>query len=167
MLTTVWPRVFNEVTRAGAWVAGASLCAIVVAYMFEIIARSLFDAPTRWVADTVSYLMCAAVFLALPRVTAARAHISVTLLLDRLPGRWAVGGARVIALAGAVVCLVVGCGAAIETHRQWVAGIETVATVPIAKAYLSACIAFGFTLSGLCFGAAALRRAQADALTDS
>ncbi len=161
MLGAASQRAIEAVARAAAWVAGASLCLIVVAYVWEIVARFVFDAPTRWVADGVSYLMCAAMFLALPQVTSARAHISVTLLTDLLPRRWAAGIEQLLACIGLIACLAMAGAAGIETYRQWTQGVQTVATVPISKAYLSACIVFGFAWSGLCFGVAMLRRGGA------
>lgn len=161
MLGAAAQRVIEAVARAGAWLAGASLCLIVGAYVWEIVARFVFDAPTRWVADGVSYLMCAAMFLALPQVTSARAHISVTLLTDRLPRRWAGGIEQVLACTGLVACLAMAGAAGIETYRQWTQGVQTVATVPIPKACLSACVVFGFAWSGLCFGVAMMRRVRA------
>ena len=53
------------------------------AYAFEVVARYFFNSPTEWANAIVSYLLCAVIFLALPEQTRRRAHITITILMDR------------------------------------------------------------------------------------
>jgi len=74
-------RIHDYLTRLSAILAAIGLISIVVFYVYEVITRYVFDSPTAWVSDFVSYTLCISVFLALPKVTQDRAHVAVTILV--------------------------------------------------------------------------------------
>lgn len=144
-------RIFDGVLLAGAWLAAIGLCLIVAAYTYEVVARYLFNAPTWWSAELVAYLLCIMTFSMMPYVTATRAHVAVTILLDLLSARNKVWGERAIWFAGFLVCAAMAWFAGGETLRQFTRNIQMMATHPIPKWWVSSWIVIGFALSSLAF----------------
>lgn len=140
-------RLLNILTMAASVLAAIGLASIVGSYVFEVVSRYLFRAPTAWANDFVGYALCATVFLALPRVTKERTHVAVTILVENLPkpitGTIHVG----IHLAG-FLCLMFAAWVSLHQNiRQFTRGIETLAIVPIPLWWVSSFITFGLTLS--------------------
>jgi TRAP-type C4-dicarboxylate transport system permease small subunit len=144
-------RMVDFLSDLGLWIAMTALGLIVLAYNFEVIARYLFDAPTRWSAELVSYLLLIASFLAMPRLTRDGGHVAVTVLLERLPARLHHRGARLIACLGACICFAMAWIAAEETMRQFDRGVRMMAAIPIPKAFISVWIVWGMGLSACQF----------------
>ncbi len=139
----------DKVTSAAAALAAIGLILIVVFYVYEVITRYLFDSPTAWVSDFVSYLLCISVFLALPKVTRDRGHVAVTILVDILPARIA-GVIHTVISAIGFLCL--GFAAFVsygENVRQFVKNIETLAIVAVPQWWVSGFITFGLACSAL------------------
>ena len=144
-------RLHDAITRRGYQLAALLVIIMACSYSFEVVARYFFDAPTEWANAIVSYLLCAIIFLALPEQTRRRAHIIITLLLDRaspaLRGVW-------IALLAAVssgTCLAVFWISAAESWAQYRDNILTVGVYEIPKWWTSVVIAYGLLSSGLYF----------------
>lgn len=66
--------------------AGILLIAGIMA--FEVVSRNLFDSPTSWSVEFVTYLVVATAFLPLAQVHRDGAHIRVELLDDFVPDRF-------------------------------------------------------------------------------
>src|ERR1051325_8879621 len=95
----------DALTSASFALSAALLGGIAVAFCYEVAARYFFAAPTSWANAFVAYLLCAAIFLAVPELTRRRAHVSINLLLDRLQANHALMLSRVIRAVGAAACL--------------------------------------------------------------
>lgn len=128
-----------------------ALMVIVIAYSFEVVARYVFNAPTWWSAELVSYLLSVMVFCVLPQVTATRGHVAVTVLLERLqePSRKVVE--RAIFVLGFAACAAITWFAAEETMRQIVRNVQMMAAYPIPKWWVSSWTVMGFGLASLEF----------------
>lgn len=145
-------------TEVSLWLSMAGLATIVIAFNFEVVARYFFNAPSRWSAELVSYLLLVVTFLAMPRLTRDGGHVAVTVLLEALPAggkRW---GERAIMLLGAVICAAMAWIAAEETLRQIERNVRMMAAIPVPKAAVSAWIVWGLGLSSLEFLALGTRR---------
>jgi TRAP-type C4-dicarboxylate transport system permease small subunit len=144
-------RAHDRLTALGVQLAMAALALVVSAYVMEVVLRYGFDAPTRWSADLVSYLLLFITFMAMPQVTASGGHVAVTALLERLsPARQRQAG-RVIAAGGAAVCLLLGWIALQETLRQASGNVRMMAAYPTPKAWISVWIVYGLASSSLHF----------------
>lgn len=132
------------VTDLGYYMSAAALAMIVVAYTYEVVARYFFAAPTGWANDSVSYLLCVGVFLAVPRLAREGGHVAITIVLERAPK----GTRRPLVIFGGllsfVACAVAAWISADENLRQMVQGTETLATHPIPKWWVSVFITYGF-----------------------
>ncbi len=141
--------VHDAVTKAAAILAAIGLILIVTSYVYEVITRYLFNAPTAWVSDFVSYALCATVFLALPIATKDKGHVAVTILVDLLPAKLNGYVHTVVSFIG-FICLSFSAYISLQENlRQYTKNIETLATIPIPQWWVSAFITFGLTISAL------------------
>ena len=127
------------------------MAAIAFSFCYEVAARYFFAAPTSWANAFVSYLLCAAIFLAVPELTRRRAHVAINLLLDRLSPQRAAMLNRVIRAAGAAACLLAAWITGNATLDQFNLGIDTISAYPIPKWWVSIFIPYGMLSSGLYF----------------
>lgn len=77
-------RVAEAAGRAGSLL----FVVIVVITAYEVIMRYAFGAPTVWVHEITVLLAASAFVLGGPAAHAGRAHIAITVLLERFPERW-------------------------------------------------------------------------------
>jgi TRAP-type C4-dicarboxylate transport system permease small subunit len=120
---------------------------IVCSYVFEVVSRYIFEAPTAWASDFVAYALCASAFLALPRVTKDKAHVAVTILVDIAPKPIANGVHIAVSILG-FLCLTFAAWISLQENiRQFTRGIQTLAIVPIPQWWVSSFITFGLALS--------------------
>ena len=73
----------DAITRCGYQLAALIVILIAGSYCYEVAARYFFNSPTDWANALVAYLLCAVIFLAMPEQTRRRAHIAITILVDR------------------------------------------------------------------------------------
>jgi TRAP-type C4-dicarboxylate transport system permease small subunit len=141
----------DALTSASFAAAACVLGGIAGSFCYEVTARYFFSAPTSWANAFVSYLLCAAIFLAVPELTRRRAHVAIILLLDRVPAPSARMLNRLIRTAGAAACLLATWISANATLEQLSLGIETISAYPIPKWWVSIFIPYGMLSSGLYF----------------
>jgi TRAP-type C4-dicarboxylate transport system permease small subunit len=156
-------------TQAAAVLAAFGLIGIVISYVYEVVTRYFFNAPTAWVSDFVSYALCASVFLALPKVTKDKGHVAVTILVDILPRKISDIMHTCISLIG-FICLGFAAYVSLQENiRQFTKNIETLAIVPVPQWWISSFITFGLALSSLYFlrYAPPSQRSSANTLAES
>ena len=141
----------DDLTSASFVAAACVLGGIAASFCYEVAARYFFSAPTSWANAFVSYLLCAAIFLAIPELTRRRAHVAINLLLDRLSAPRALMLNRLIRLAGAAACLLATWISANATLDQINLGIDTISAYPVPKWCVSIFIPYGMLSSGLYF----------------
>jgi TRAP-type C4-dicarboxylate transport system permease small subunit len=141
----------DVLTSASFAAAAMVLGGIAFSFCYEVAARYFFDAPTSWANAFVSYLLCAAIFLAVPELTRRHAHVAISLLLDRLALDQAAALSRLISLAGAAACLLAAWFTANATFDQFHQGIDTISAYPVPKWCVSIFIPYGMLSSGLYF----------------
>ena len=73
----------DGVNRVGWYFSGLALFLILFCYVFEVVMRYFFSAPTSWSHDLVQWLMAAVVMLALPEVTRLKGHIVISVFLEK------------------------------------------------------------------------------------
>lgn len=147
-----WPRtLLDRLTQGSALLAAAALAVIVLAYSTEIAARYLFNAPTEWAHDLVSYLLAAVVFLAAPDLARVRGHVAISFLVEGLKGRARGLAQRALAALAAAATAAAGAIVAGEALRQLERGIVTIAVHPIPKWWITGVIAYGLLLMALQF----------------
>ena len=141
----------DRLTRLAYQISAALLGMIVVIYCTEIVMRYFFLSPTIWARDTVTYMLCAMLFLAAPEVARTNSHIAVTLLLEGLTEPARGRAERVLWIASAVVTLGVAGITLTEVMRLYDRNILTLGTVALPKWWFAVFIPLGFGLVGLQF----------------
>lgn len=137
----------DALTRAASVLAALGLAMIVGSYVYEVVSRYIFQAPTAWASDFVAYALCATAFLALPRVTKEKGHVAVTILVDVAPKSVANAAHVAVSILG-FLCLSFAAWVSLQENiRQYTRGIETLAIVPIPQWWVSSFITFGLGVS--------------------
>jgi len=145
----LWMRWHRALTEAGARVATVCVALMAVAYTAEVVARYFFSAPLNWSGDLSGYLLCFSVFLALPKVTADRAHVAVSLIIEVMHANARRRYLRVLWYITAVVCAFVTYFIAVEGLRQFNEHVLTSAANQIPKWWISAIACYGLASAAL------------------
>jgi TRAP-type C4-dicarboxylate transport system permease small subunit len=142
-------KALDLVTDAAAMLSAVCVGLTAVAYVAEIVARYMLNSPLNWSADFGSYMLCAGVFLALPKVTADGAHPSISFAVDRLSGPAHARYTRVLILVTAAVVSMVCVFVAKEALLQFEQGTLTPTANQIPRWWLSAIAGFGLVFTVL------------------
>jgi len=84
-------QIANAISRLSLWagrLAAFLVMPLVVAMVYEVVSRYLFDAPTQW-AFEISYMLMGSIFLlGMSYALSIDAHVNVDFMHDILPKRW-------------------------------------------------------------------------------
>jgi len=141
----------DRLTRAGFAVATFFIGVIAASFVYEVIARYFFDAPTFWSYAVGEYVLCATIFLSAPELTRRGAHINVNLISDKLTPEQARRLRLIIGLLAAAACCLAAWITGTETWRQYVQDVTTLTSFPIPKWWVSIFIPYGFLNSAIHF----------------
>ena len=139
----------DRFTSAEFVAAGVALAVLLGSYLFEVVSRYGFNAPTRWSSDMVQYALCVCVAMALPMVTRESGHVAITSFLEKLrPTRQALATRAIVWLGAAALIgtTLIFMEVALEQARL---GVETVAALAIPKWWLTAVVGVGLFDAGL------------------
>jgi len=131
--------------------AGAALTAAVLLYVFEVVARYAFDAPTTWSGETVQYALAIMIFCGLPEMTRRRAHIAIDMVPEMLSGKAVLWLKRFNLVVAALTSAATGFIVAREALRQFERGLMTNAANPIPRWWITALIALGLLSAAIHF----------------
>ncbi|MEQ8319184.1 MAG: TRAP transporter small permease [Rhodospirillales bacterium] len=155
-MTTLAIHIWSAVLRmseflrtAGFILSKLALAGIVLTYSYEVVSRYLFDTPTSFSSDLVTYLLCVVVFTMMPYVTATGSQVAVTVVIDALPEQHRALVMRLIYILGFLACAAMTYFASGETLRQILRNIQMLATHPVPKWWISVWIGIGFALSAI------------------
>lgn len=144
-------RLHDASSRLLFQVAGLALSLAVALYLFEVMTRYFFNAPTAWSGEAVRYSLAVLIFLGLPEVTRNSAHIAIDIVPEMLPPRIAAGLHRACDLLAALTCGAAAWIAGAEALKQFSRGLMTNATYPIPRWLITGVIAFGLASAALHF----------------
>lgn len=77
----------NAVTRFSAMLAGFLLVALMLLNTYAVICRYGFNRPVDWILDLSEFLMVASVFLGAAYILQIDGHVTVDLIVIKLPAR--------------------------------------------------------------------------------
>ena len=141
----------DALARTGAVLAAVSVGITAIGYVAEVVARYGFDAPLNWASDIGSYMLCAAVFLALPQISRTRGHVSISILVDILPPRVRRVWTRLLSLVTAVTLLAVTWFMVDIGLAQFAQGTLTPMANQIPRWWLTGVMAAGLLVSAVFF----------------
>lgn len=141
-------RFLDGVTRTCTAISGVLLLLIMSMYVLEVVLRYVFNTPTVWSIDTISFALAAMISMATPELARQNMHISITLVPESIRDahkRDAYG--RVLAFISAAVIGYVVYVSSMETYKLFDQGILTVGTFVIPKWWVAAFIPVGLFLT--------------------
>lgn len=142
----------HDATSRGLFVlAGLALTAAVLLYVFEVVARYMFNAPTTWSGETVQYALAVMVFCGLPEMTRCKAHVAIDMIPEALTGTAARWLGRFNLLVATLASATAGTIVAREALRQFERGLMTNAANPIPRWWITAIIAAGLISAAIHF----------------
>ena len=142
-------RLHDGITSAEFALATVALAVLLCSFLFEVVSRYFFGAPTRWSSDLVQYSLCVSGALAFPAVTREGGHIAITSFLEKLSASRQALASKTIVWLGAITLFgttALFLHVATDQARQ---GIETVAAFAIPKWWLTSVVALGLFDGGL------------------
>lgn len=80
----IYDRILNVITNITGVVAGLLVLFTGFMIVYEVICRSIFNAPTEWVMEISTYCVVVAGFLGMGIAYAGKKHIHVDILISRL-----------------------------------------------------------------------------------
>jgi C4-dicarboxylate transporter DctQ subunit len=144
-------RLHDASSRALFALAGLALAAAVFLYVFEVVARYLFDAPTTWSGEAVQYALAVMIFCGLPEMTRRKAHVAIDMVPEALTGGAALWLGRFNRAVATVASATAGWIVAREALKQFERGLMTNAANPIPRWWITALIALGLLSAALHF----------------
>lgn len=143
--------VHDFLTRISFSAAALCVAFMAAAFCYEVLARYFFNAPTDWASPLVSYLLCALVFLAMPELTRQAAHVTITIVIDRLTGPSAevlAVGIRILAMSACLLAAWFSLDASLNQFEQ---NVWTNPPFAVPKWLISALIPYGMFSAALYF----------------
>lgn len=137
-------RGLDALARLGAVAAALCVAASALCYTAEVVARYFLAAPLNFSGDVSSYLLCACIFLALPKVTGDGAHVAITFVAERLPEHRRLPYLHALQLATGLVCLMVAAFTVFVGIDLYASGALTSQATQIPKWILAVLAVFGF-----------------------
>ncbi len=122
MTTASFTRIDALVRRASDWLVGAGavvLAGLMLMTFFDVVGRELLNAPIVGTVDLTELYMGLIVYLGIGATTHGGGHISVDIVIQRLPAR----RRRVLGLFSRFVCAVL---AGLICWQLWIIAGETV-----------------------------------------
>lgn len=83
----IWGRLLRGLDAAISNLAGLLLAALIVIILGNVTARYIFNYSLTWAAELAQWLFIYVIFLGIPLAERAGLHLSITLLVERLPDR--------------------------------------------------------------------------------
>jgi len=139
----------DALTHWSFCVASALLGIIFIEYCLEVVLRYLFNAPTSWGGELISYAQCASVFLVMPMLTKMGSHVAITIIIEKLPSRLAGLVSWFLYLLSAVICLMVAWFGFDENLREYTQDVQLMRVHPVPQWWVSIFITYGFLMSAI------------------
>ncbi len=137
---------FDHLIGIMAFIAGIFIFIMMIIECFEIVSRYFFKRPTVWSVEFCEYLLFLLAFLGTTWVLRERAHISVTILVERLRPRSKTYCHVFSSLMGILISLVIIWFSLKTSVESYVTGVKIVKTYALPKWIFLSFISLGYTL---------------------
>lgn len=136
--------------------AGVMVAAMMFITSLDVVGRYFFGRPLYAAFEMTEILMGLIIFAGLPLATAAREHITVTVLTERLSESVQALGTRFFEIVSAAVCFAMGWRMWVYGARLWRTGDQTL-ELRVPLGLLAQIMAVLVVLAGLAFLINAIR----------
>jgi TRAP-type C4-dicarboxylate transport system permease small subunit len=137
---------FDHLIDTLAVIAGIFIIFMMFIECYEIVSRYFFHRPTVWSVEFCEYMLFLLAFLGTTWVLRKRAHISVTIVLERLKPRNKTYCELFSAFVGILISLIIFWFSLKTSYENYVTGVKVVKTYALPKWIFLSFISFGYLL---------------------
>ena len=138
--------IFDGLTDTMAAIAGIFIICMMFIECYEIVSRYFFRRPTVWSVEFCEYLLFLLAFLGTTWVLRKRAHISVTILIERLKPKTQIYCHLFSSFTGIVISLIIFWFSLKTSFENYVVGVKVVKTYALPKWIFLSFISLGYLL---------------------
>jgi TRAP-type C4-dicarboxylate transport system permease small subunit len=137
---------FDRLIGILAFIGGSFIFIMMGIECFEIVSRYFFKRPTVWSVEFCEYMLFLLAFLGTAWVLRQKAHISVTILVERLKPRSKIYCNLFSSLMGILISLVIIWFSVKTSVESYLGGVKIVKTYALPKWFFLSFISFGYLL---------------------
>ena len=138
--------IFDHLIDSLAFIAGSFIFIMMWIECYEIVARYFFQRPTVWSVEFCEYMLFLLAFLGTTWVLKKKAHINVTILVERLKPRPKTYCQLFSSFMGILVSLIILWFSLETSFENYVVGVKIVKTYALPKWIFLSFISFGYLL---------------------
>jgi len=137
---------FDHLINIMAVIAGIFIICMMLMECYEVVSRYFFHRPTIWSVEFCEYMLFILAFLGATWVLRKKAHISVTILLERLKPRTKTYCNLFSCFMGIVISFVIFWFALKTSFENYMVGVKVVKTYALPKWIFLSFISLGYLL---------------------
>lgn len=138
--------IFDNLIDSLAFIAGFFIFAMMLIECYEIVSRYFFQRPTVWSVEFCEYMLFLLAFLGTTWVLKKKAHINVTILLERLKPRTQIYCNLFSSFMGILISLIIFWFSLKTSLENYVVGVKIVKTYALPKWIFLSFISLGYLL---------------------
>lgn len=138
--------IFDKLINSLAYIAGFFIFAMMWIECYEILARYFLNRPTVWGVEFCEYMLFLLAFLGTTWVLKKKAHISATILVERLPPRPRAYCDLFACFMGVLISIVILWFSFKTSLENYVNGVKVVKTFALPKWIFLSFISLGYLL---------------------
>ncbi len=138
--------IFDGLINVMAVIAGIFIVTQILVECYEVIARYFLRRPPIWGVEYCEYTLFLLAFFGTTWVLKKKAHINVTIVVERLKPRSQTYCHLFASLMGILISLIIFWFASKTTYENYLTGVRVVKTLSIQKWPFLSFIAFGYLL---------------------
>jgi TRAP-type C4-dicarboxylate transport system permease small subunit len=138
--------IFDHLIDSLAFIAGSFIFIMMWIECYEIVARYFFHRPTVWSVEFCEYMLFLLAFLGTTWVLKKKAHINVTILVERLKPRAQTYCHLFASFVGILISLIILWFSLKTSFENYVVGVKIVKTYALPKWIFLSFISFGYLL---------------------
>jgi len=137
---------YDRLINVLAFIAGSFIFIMMWIECYEIVARYFFKRPTVWSVEFCEYMLFLLAFLGTTWVLKRKAHINVTILVERLRPRARTYCDIFASFMGILISLIILWFSLKTSFENYVVGVKIVKTYALPKWIFLSFISFGYLL---------------------
>lgn len=139
------------ITRFTFGIAIVAAAYLTLSLAWEVVGRYAFGNPTGWIPDTAAIAFALITFMGAPMLAWKNGHVSMDIVVKRLPPRASAWVNRIALLVSAGACLLCAWFGYVELLRLVKRNVMMIAVTPIPKWWLMTAIVYCLLSMGLYF----------------
>lgn len=143
--------IHDLITRFTFGIAIVAAAYLTLSLAWEVVARYALASPTGWIPDTASISFALVTFMGAPMLAWKHGHVSMDIVVKRLPERASAWVQRFALLVSAAACLLCAWFGYVELLRLVKRNVMMIAVTPIPKWWLMAAIVYCLLSMGIYF----------------